>query len=196
MPGLSSSKVYLLNNVGFFCCFFFLSYNVVFCPVSSVLNLRKWCGRAHLVELFAGVHRTLGVRCSPDKLEMVAQVCQPSTPEEEAGRSALQGHSQGHRKFKASLCYRRSCFKKQQLRKLLTDLFPFTLVCACSISRCECEDIQGVTRHSPRGQVHDADRSVSLYRQWLLLHRVSVLCGLGTVSICPGRFLVLGVVRV
>lgn len=39
-----------------------------------------------MVELFAGVHRTLGVRCSPDKLEMVAQVCHPSTPEEEAGR--------------------------------------------------------------------------------------------------------------
>lgn len=88
MPGLSSSKVYLLNNVGFF----FLSYNVVFLSC-----LRKWCGRAQLVELFAGVHRTLGVGCSPDKLEMVAQACHPSKPEEEAGRSARQGHSQGHR---------------------------------------------------------------------------------------------------
>lgn len=42
--------------------------------------------------------------------------------------------------------------------------------------------------------MQDADCSVSLYRQWLLLLSVSVLCGLGTVSICPGGFLVLGVV--
>lgn len=95
-----------------------------------------------MVELFAGVHRTLGVRCSPDKLEMIAQVCHPSTPEEEAGRSAPHGHSQGCGKFKTSLCGR-SCLKKQ-LRKLLTDLFfSFALACACSISRCDCKDIQG-----------------------------------------------------
>lgn len=40
--------------------------------------------------------------------------------------------------------YGRSCLKKQQLRKLLTDLFfSFALACACSISRCDCKDIQG-----------------------------------------------------
>lgn len=51
-----------------------------------------------------------------------------------------------------------------------------------------------VTRHSPRGQAQDADHSVSLYRQRLLLLGVSVLRSLGTVGIWTGGFLVLGVV--
>lgn len=100
------------------------------------------------------MHRTLGMRCSPDKLEMVAQVCHPSTPEEEAGRSAPQGHSQGRGKFKASLCGR-SCLKKQSSNwesSWLIYSFHLHLPVLAALADVTVKISRRVTRHSPRGK--------------------------------------------
>lgn len=46
---------------------------------------------------------------------MVAQACNPSTQEEEAGESGVPGYFQLHSKFEASLGYKTTCLKNKSI---------------------------------------------------------------------------------
>lgn len=50
-----------------------------------------------------GLHRKICLNKNQKEPSIVAQVCNPSTWEVEAGRSGVQGYLQLHREFKASL---------------------------------------------------------------------------------------------